>query len=143
MILSVVFIAPSQIVSQELQIEAMPLSAQIDHFAKLYGTDGSVVKKVIECESNGKQTAVGDGGRSIGIAQFQKPTWINLESLYFKEYNEHLNYESQIDQVKLLTYSIANGHGSNWTAYRAIMNGGKYSFYSNQMKRHYVVYCKV
>jgi hypothetical protein len=132
---------PQSIVSEELKIVDMPLPSQVEVFSKLYGVDSTVVNKVIQCESNGNHKAVGDGGLSRGIAQFQKPTFNNLAKLYSKEYNESLNYDSEFDQVKLLTWSIANGHGRNWTAYRALMNGGKYSFYSNQLKQHFTVYC--
>lgn len=132
---------PQSIVSEELKITELTLPNQVEVFSELYGVDSTIVNRVIQCESNGNHKAVGDGGRSRGIAQFQKPTFNNLAKLYSKEYNEALNYDSEFDQVKLLTWSIANGHGSNWTAYRALMNGGKYSFYSRQLGKHFTVYC--
>lgn len=139
----VLTVFPQRIVSKKLEIYQLPLADQINYFANLYGVDSRLVSKVIECESDGQHEAVGDGGRSRGIGQFQKPTFESLEELYFKEYNEYLDYESEFDQIKLLTWSIANGHGRNWTAYRAIKNGGTYTFYSKQMKRWYTVYCKL
>lgn len=142
-ITSLLGIFPQRIVSETIKITEQPISAQIDYFATLYGTDSSVVKQVVECESNGYHGAVGDGGRSKGIAQFQKPTWDYLLGVYKKKYNEELDYKSSFDQIKLLTFSIAEGHGNRWTAFRAIMNGGKYSFYSSQLKKSFVVYCKL
>lgn len=116
---------------------------QVEYFSEIYGTDSKVVNKVIECESNGNHQAVGDSGRSKGIAQIQGPTWKDLEQKFNLEYEEDLHYNSQFDQLKLTTYSIANGSGRRWTAYRAIMNGGTYSFYSKQLKKHFTVTCKL
>lgn len=134
---------PQSTLSEELQIADMPYTIQINHFANLYGVDSRLVSKVIECESGGKHSSNGDGGRSHGIAQIQKPTWDWMEKMYQKEYNEDLNYNSAFDQIKLTTYMISKGEGHNWTTYVAIQKGGKYSFYSSQMKRHYTVYCKL
>lgn len=120
-----------------------PVKEQIEYFSGIYGVDSKLVSKVIECESGGDHKVVGDGGRSKGIAQIQKPTWIDLEQKFNVEHKEDLNYMSQFDQLKLTTWSIANGEGSRWTAYRAIKNGGRYSFYSRQLKKHFVVYCKL
>lgn len=129
---------PQRLVSQELKISELPVAMQVNHFAKIYGVDGSIVNKVIKCESEGFHGAVGDGGRSRGIAQFQKSTFERME----KKLGEDLNYESSYDQIKLLTYAISQGWGNEWTAYVAIKKGGKYSFYSKQLKKHFVVYCK-
>lgn len=128
--------------TKELQIPELPISMQIDYFANVYGVDSSLIKKVVQCESQGSQNAVGDSGRSKGIAQFQKPTWDALVDKYQEQYNEELDYASSHDQLKLLTFSVATGYGNRWTAYRAIKNGGKYSFYSSQLKKHFTVYCK-
>ena len=116
----------------------MSLPTQINYFADLYGVDSRVVSKVIDCESNGIHESVGDGGRSKGIGQFQEATFLRME----KKLGEDLNYNSSYDQVKLLTYAISQGWGREWTTYRAIQNGGKYSFYSKQLKKHFTVYCK-
>ena len=114
------------------------IGEQIEYFATLYGTDSNLIKKVIECESDGDVSAVGDGGLSKGIGQFQKATFKELS----KKMGEELDYNSSYDQIKLMTWSIANGYGRRWTAYRAIQNGGTYSFYSSQLKRHFTVSCK-
>lgn len=131
------------IIIEEPKITEQPYTIQADHFATLYGVDGRIVNKVLECESDYEHTAKGDGGRSKGIAQFQKPTWDWMEVQYFKEWNEHLDYKSSHDQIKLLAYQISKGNGNNWTSFRAIKNGGKYSFWSSQMNRKYTVYCKI
>lgn len=137
----VVFAKP--LTTKELEIPELPYTMQIDYFANLYGADSSIVKKVVECESQWNEDALGDGGRSYGLGQFQKQTWNALVDEYQKQYNEELNYKSSHDQLKLLTFSISEGHGSHWTAYRAIKNGGTYKFYSNQLKKNFIVKCKL
>ena len=112
---------------------------QIEYFSSLYQGDATLTTRVMECESSGRHSAVGDGGRSRGIFQFQKATFISLSKLM----GETLDFNSRFDQIKLATWAIANGHGDNWTAYRAIKRGGKYSFYSSQLKQHFTVYCKL
>ena len=56
----------------------------------------------MRCESNGKQNTVSDGGRSIGVFQYQKPTW----ERHSKEYGEELDRNSPYDQAKLATWAI-------------------------------------
>lgn len=122
----------------EIKTPNLTIEQQITYFSELYRADTDIVEKVIQCESRGKVDAVGDSGRSIGIAQFQKPTFKMLSD----KLGEELDFNSSHDQIKLLSWSIANGYGKNWTAYRAIQNGGTYSFYSNQLKKHFKVTCR-
>jgi hypothetical protein len=141
MILFSLLVLPTKDSAQELEIINpinLTIEQQIEYFSDLYKTDSNLIKKVMECESNGDHSNISDGGRSKGIFQFQKPTFLWME----KEFGEDLNYESQFDQIKLATWAIANGYGSNWTAWRAIKNGGTYSFYSNQLHRSFKVTCK-
>lgn len=140
----IVFMATSTYAqAPNIPLKDKSVKEQVEFFSEIYGADSKVVNKVIECESGGSHKAIGDGGRSKGIAQIQEPTWKDLEQKFNVKYEEDLNYTSKFDQLKLTTYSIANGEGNRWTAYRAIMNGGKYSFYSKQLKKHFTVYCKL
>jgi len=126
------------ITSLEKTPTELSLEEQVVYFSKLYGGDANIISKVMECESGGNQSAVGDEGRSRGVMQFQKPTFDSLSG----KIGENLDINSSYDQIKLATWAISNGHGRSWTAYRAIMNGGVYSFYSNQLKRSFTVYCR-
>lgn len=134
-------ILPQRSALAELEITEQSYAKQINYFAKLYGADSSLVKRVIDNESDGKHNKCGDNGLSCGIGQIQKTTWIDLEQKYNEVFKEDLNYTSQFDQLKLTTWSIANGYGNRWTAYRCIKNGGTYSFWSSQLQKQFTVTC--
>jgi hypothetical protein len=126
--------------TEELEINPLDLSPeqQVVYFSNLYGGNADIALKVMECESGGSHSAKGDGGRSNGIYQFQQASFNRME----KDFGEDLNYSSRYDQIKLGVWAISNPkYQREWSAYRALENGGKYSFYSSQMKRYYTVYC--
>ena len=110
----------------------------VTHFADVNGLDTKLALAVMRCESNGVQSTVGDGGLSKGIFQYQNETW----ERHSKEFGETLDINSPYDQARLATWAIANGKGNEWTAYRTIKNGGTYSFYSRQLKKHFTVTCR-
>lgn len=136
------YASSTKVIADPLEIVSpadMTIEGQINYYSEIYDVDSGIINKVIQCESRGSQSAVGDSGLSRGIAQFQKPTFINLSN----KLGEELDYNSSHDQIKLLVWSIANGYGSNWTAYRAIKNGGTYSFYSKQLGKSFTVKCQL
>lgn len=122
----------------ELEISERSIPEQINFFAEQYGVDSSLVKKIVQCESQGKETALGDGGRAYGLMQYHKASFERHAELF----GEELDYYSSYDQIKLGTWAISEGHGREWTSYRAIKNGGTYSFYSKLLKKHFTVKCK-
>lgn len=130
----------AKVMADPLNISPLELTAegQVIYFSNLYGIDANIITRVIDCESQWEHSAKGDGGRSNGIGQFQKSTFNRLSKLM----GEELDYNSQFDQIKLLTWSIANGHGREWTSFRALENGGIYKFYSKQLGKHFTVVCK-
>lgn len=130
---------PQRIVSQEVKISEQSITVQIDHFAALYGVDGSLVKKIVQCESKGNEKATGDNGLAYGLFQYHKGSF----ERHAKLLGEELDYYSSYDQIKLGVFAISKGYGREWSSYRAIKNGGKYSFYSKLLKRNFVVYCKL
>jgi len=112
---------------------------QVEYFADLYVVDSNLISLIIDHESQWNNSAVGDGGRSRGIAQFQKSSFERMA----KAMGEELDYTSEFDQIKLLVWGVANGYGREWTAYRCIKNGGKYNFYSRQLGKHFHITCKI
>lgn len=134
---------PAKDMASELEIKETPvldlsIDEQINHYAALYGTEGSLIKKMVKCESEFKTTALGDGGRAYGLMQYHKASF----ERHAKLFGEELDYYSSHDQIKLGSWAVANGYGREWTSYRAIQNGGTYSFYSKLLKQHYTVVCR-
>lgn len=118
----------------------MPLMEQIEQLSLINGIDVKLVKAVIDCESGFNNSNIGDNGLSRGILQFQKSTFMRMSSIY----GEKLNYDSQFDQLKLGIWALSKPElAREWTSYRAIMNGGTYSFYSKQLKQHFTVKCSI
>ena len=148
LLLPLVAFAAKPLTTEELEIVHvnpvnLTVDEQISYFSNLYQVDVLLVSKVIDCESGGNHSVVSDGNRSKGIAQIQEPTWKWMEKQYFDEFGVHLSYMVATDQINMLAYQISKGNGRNWTAYRTIMNGGKYSFYSTQLQRHFTTYCRL
>lgn len=113
----------------------------IEHYAVLNGQDVELLKKVAECESKFTKDLYGDGGRAYSVYQFHEPTF----ERWSKEMGEELDYYSYQDHIKLATWAFAQGeeYRKAWTAYRAIENGGTYSFYSKLLQKHFTAYCKL
>jgi len=111
----------------------------INRFALEYGVDHNLALSVAKCESGLKPTTSGDGGKANGVFQYWKPTF----ERHSKEFGEELNYESPYDQIKLAMWAFSKGYAREWTTYRAIQNGGVYSFYSRSLGKHFTVRCKI
>lgn len=110
----------------------------IKYFASKFALDENLALTVAKCESDLKNTTRGDKGLARGIYQYHREAFDRHSQLF----GEKLDYNSSYDQIKLATWALANGKGNEWTAYRAIQNGGKYSFYSKLLKENFTVYCK-
>jgi len=113
----------------------------IEHYSAIYGQDPALMKKVAECESKYNIKALGDSGRAFSVFQFHKGTFNN----WSKEKGEKLDYKSYHDHIKLAVWAFSKGESyrGHWTSYVAITKGGKYSFYSKLLKKHFTVHCKL
>ena len=120
------------------KLQDQPITQIVTVFAEQNGLDPKIALSVMQCESRGIQNNPGDGGKATGIYQYWEDTW----ERHSKEFGEELDINSPYDQAKLATWAIADGKGREWTAYRALMNGGKYTFYSSKLKKTITVYCK-
>ena len=131
---------PQRIVSEEVKISEQSIIMQIDYFADLYGVDSNLVQKIVQCESKGNKNAKGDFNKANGIAQFWEETFNRMSKIL----GEKLDYNSSYDQIKLLSFAMSKPDlAREWTSYRAIKNGGSYTFYSKQYKKTLTVYCKL
>lgn len=68
--------------------------------------------KIVDCESGGKQTAIGKAGE-IGIAQFKPGTWTWMSDL--ASFNGSINNSD--DQLYLLQWGLDNGYENHWTCF--------------------------
>jgi len=144
-IISLLFIAFSKVYGN-VNRETYKAEDLITKFTILYGSDENIVKSVIDCESKGNHLAEGDGGKANGIGQFWEETFKRMNHIMNKDLgtNEILNYKSEYDQIKLLSFAMAHDNlAIEWTSYRAIKNGGNYTFYSKYYKKTITVYCKL
>lgn len=117
----------------------------INKYGNEYKSDMSILNAVIRCESKYNQNAKGDfkNGKylAIGLGQYHEETWerhTKLSGLGGSRYIEE-------DQIKQLAWTFANGSEEmkeEWTSYRAIKNGGEYTFYSKQLQKTFTVKCK-
>lgn len=109
-----------------------------EHYTSISQGEDKHTSAVIRCESNYEPSAKGDYGLANNVGQFHEETFYMIA----RKMGEKLNYDSYYDQTKALAWSLANGYGNLWTTYRAIKNGGVYTFYSKKFDKWYTVKCK-
>lgn len=115
----------------------MTVEQTVAHYAYINGVDQRLVLSMMKCESEGKQGAIGDGKHAVGIFQYWPETWTRHSA----KYGEKLDRNSYQDQAELATWAVANGMGNEWTSYRAIKNGGSYTFFYKLQNKKITVYC--
>jgi len=74
-----------------------------------YGVDPKVVDAVVFCESSYNETALGDGGKSRGLAQIHKD--------YHPEITDEEAYDPEY-AIDFLARNIKEGRGYLWTCAR-------------------------
>lgn len=124
----------------EPMVEVAPApTAVILKYSLEYGIDYNLLYSTLLCESSlNPQVKSGDSGQSHGIAQIKTKTWEFLE----KKLGEDLDDKSYYDAIKLTAFAFSVNEGDNWTAYRAIKNGGSYTFFNRHTQEWQTVYCK-
>lgn len=103
----------------------------IERYATEYAIDPNLLYSIIKCESHFNQNAVGLAGE-VTMAQFLPKTFEGQA----KKMGEQLDIKSYHDTIKLTAYSLSIGDGKLWTTYRAIQNGGEYTFVDRNGKQH-------
>ncbi len=111
----------------------------IEKYSAEYGLDKNLVYSMLMCESTLNENAIGDSGKSKGIAQYNPNTFVRHE----KKLGEDLDAQSWHDSIKLMTFAIANGMGNEWTSYVAIKNGGSYTFTNSYTGQIQTVKCNL
>lgn len=128
-----------------LSIDDLSLKDKITVYAMTFDVDPELLYDVVMIESQGNMKAVGDGGRSFGLAQFQKPTFERYVKMYKKQTGDKTTFDIHNEQhhIFIMAFAFSQGESSRneWTAYRCLNNNGSYSFYSNQLKQRFTVTC--
>jgi hypothetical protein len=100
-------LSPLESLSETPTAEQVKLA--VSYVAKKYLIEESELMTVIKCESDFKYNAVGDGGASYGIAQFQKPTW--------DIFGCKGDYHSAKDQLVCMAESWKKNLQRHWTCW--------------------------
>ena len=87
----------------------------VDEYARKAASDAGIdpdqFLKLITCESEWKEDAVGDHNRSFGILQFQNATF----ERFAKKYDmETLNIMNSFDQIDLAVLMFRDGYEEHW-----------------------------
>lgn len=81
--------------------------------AELYEIPKKSYLDTIDCESNWKITALGDGGKAYGLAQFHRPTF----EMFKQSRGLDVEYDSAKGQLELMAWAFANDLQHHWTCY--------------------------
>ena len=90
----------------------------IKRYSAQYAVSPDEMTRVMMCESSGKADAIGDNGLAFGLFQFHENTF----NLFSKEIGEKLDWKNPEHQIKLASWSFANGKQGHWTCYRKTKN---------------------
>ena len=94
------------------------ISGLIKKYSAQYAVSYDEMTRVMMCESTGKADAVGDNGLAFGLFQFHENTF----NLFSKELGEKLDWKNSEHQIKLASWSFANGKQRHWTCYKKTKN---------------------
>ena len=102
--------------------DIIPIPKIIEKIAPQFGQDPSLIKKVVWMESMYNPNSIHDGGKGKGITGFHKDTFDRYNKIYKKKYNEELNYNSSLDQIKLMSFVFSRSEKERhaWTSYTKI-----------------------
>ena len=75
------------------------------------GIDSAKFLRLVNCESEWKEDAVGDHNRSFGILQFQKETFARFSKKYDMQ---SLDISDSYDQIDLAVLMLRDGYEENW-----------------------------
>lgn len=109
---------------ERLQIRPLSEYEQLTHFLyEQVGYDYNkyiLIKKVINCESEWKISAVGDSGLATGLCQYHTPTFNQFSKEYFQETGHELVIENPRHQIILTVWAFDKGYHNHWTCYKKI-----------------------
>lgn len=83
----------------------------ITQYSEEYGVSGRLMTQIINCESQGNVSAVGDHGTSFGLVQIHLSAHPNItkQQAFDAEYS-----------IQFLARELSLKHGDSWTCYRIV-----------------------
>lgn len=126
-----------------VELKDMPIQTIITHYAQEYGVSVPIALAVARCESQFGTLPDGDNGNAKGTWQYWDDTWHRHYREFYKETGIELVKGVQIDDTQLAMWAFSKGKAMEWTAYRAIKNGGTYEFFSKKLNQHFIVKCSI
>lgn len=127
----------AEIVEPPSQVALTPIEV-IKKYSDEYGVDENLAYSVLKCESGLQHPKIGDGGKSVSIAQWSPKTFESEA----KKKGEVLDINSMHDATKLAIWTFSQGRGYQWTMYQAVVKGGSYTFKNAYTGEIQTVYCK-
>lgn len=130
----------------QISVEVIELKSDVDRIiydvAPQFNQDPALISKITWCESEHKDV-VHDKGYGKGVSGIQRATFDLWNTRFEKEYGFKLNYTSTHDQIRMTSWAFSKGeeYRNQWTTYVAYMKGGKYTFYSSQLKGTFTARC--
>lgn len=125
----------------EEQLQQLSFPYLLGFFAKEYNIDPVPLKKTAWCESHydmSKHNGTDPNGGSFGGLQYQKRTFYTYAKLAGIE---NPDIHNKVHQAKTGAYMFSIGEAKQWTTWRALMNGGSYTFFYKPINDYYTVYC--
>lgn len=118
---------PAEQVEVISKIEPKTIPEIIKEKAEKYNQNYTTLSKVIFCESSFQTTVSHDGGRGKGVTGFHKDTFNRWLKVYMKETNQTLNYDSNYDQIELMSWAFSKGENyrNDWTSYNKLVRYGE------------------
>lgn len=118
-----IFFIPYQISGADIHIDYTLYRNKIENIQK--HRIENIVKKIIQCESEGKHNVWGDKNYiypAYGILQFQQRTFIWLSNISGKK---DMKWKNKDHQIELLKWALQNGQGGLWTCFRILSKRGE------------------
>lgn len=119
----IIFFIPYQISGADLYIDYNLYKDKIEHIKKQ--KIETIVKKVIQCESEGVHNVWGDLNLRYpvyGIAQMQYRTFLWLEKISGKK---NMKWKNKDHQIELLKWALQNGQGGLWSCFKILNKRGE------------------
>lgn len=137
------FIFKAEAEAPMIDIYKMSLKEATVYYSDIYGNKPSIALAVLKCESQYGTLPDGDGGKAKGAWQYWDDTWHRHYKEFHSETGITLTKGNPIDDTQLAMWAFSKGYAGEWSTYRSIKNGGKYTFYSKSLRQTFTIECSL